>query len=222
MYNHRVSMIRRNLDGIPQHALLPGFSIRWYQAGDRETWVRIQALAERHVATTAQVYDKEFGRNEHELARRQAFLFDADGREIGTATAWFNENYHSQRFGRVHWVAIVPEDQGKGLAKPLLTMVCNRLIEIGHERVYLVTGTARLPAINRYLSYGFEPEILTDEDRRVWNEVFLQLRVCFEIAWWRERPACGLSDRPRNRKRDARATMARRVLRHALKQLRKK
>ncbi|MSR65559.1 MAG: cobalamin biosynthesis protein CbiM [Verrucomicrobiae bacterium] len=41
-------------------------------------------------------------------------------------------------------------------------------------------------------------------------------RECFEIAWWRERPACGRSVCPRNRKRDARATMARRVLRHTL------
>ena len=44
-----------------------------------------------------------------------------------------------------------------------------------------------------------------------------RLRECLESAWWRERPACGLSDRPRNRKRDARATMARRVLRHTLR-----
>ena len=76
---------------------------------------------------------------------------------------------------RVHWVAIVPDHQGKGLAKPLLTAICNRLVEIGHDRAYLTTNTVRLPAINLYLAYGFEPEIDTDEDRRVWDGVLKEL-----------------------------------------------
>ena len=169
-------MIRNSLRGLPQHALPQGYSFRWYRNGDRDVWVRIHELAERYTPTTAEVYDAQFGKNEIELARRQAFLLDPTGHEIGTATAWFQDDYHGQRFGRVHWVAIVPGHQGKGLAKPLLTTICNRLLELGHDRAYLTTGTARLPAIHLYLTYGFEPEIQTDEDCRVWDETFQQLK----------------------------------------------
>ncbi len=174
--NQAVTMIRHHLDGIPQHALPPGYSFRWYQDGDREAWVRVQERSERYVSISPQLYDTEFGHNERELSRRQAFLLDAQRREIGTATAWFNDNYHGRPFGRVHWVAIVPEHQGRGLAKPLLTTVCNRLIELGHDCAYLCTHTVRRAAISLYLSYGFEPEIGNDEERKAWDHVLEILR----------------------------------------------
>ncbi len=143
-------MTRRNLDGIPQYPLPPGYAVRWWRAGDRETWVRIHAAAEKLVPATAAVSDEQFGGNEMELARRQAFLLDSTGREIGTATAWFDGEV-----GRVHWVAIVPEFQGRGLSKPLMTIVCNRLAELGHTQAYLTTDSRREAAVALYRSFGF-------------------------------------------------------------------
>ena len=63
----------------------------------------------------------------------------------GTTTAWYNEDYRGLPFGRVHWVAIVPEMQGRGLAKPIMSAVCHRLRELGHGRAYLTTTTVRIP-----------------------------------------------------------------------------
>ncbi len=143
-------MIRPHLDGIPQHPLPAGFSFRWWREGDRETWVRIHTLAEKLVPATAAVYDQQFGGNERELARRQAFLLEATGCEIGTGTAWFDGEV-----GRVHWIAIVPEFQGRGLSKPLLTVVCTRLAELGHRRAYLTTDSRRAAALALYQSFGF-------------------------------------------------------------------
>jgi GNAT superfamily N-acetyltransferase len=76
-----------------------------------------------------------------------------------------------REYGRVHWVAIVPEWQRHGLAKPLLTVVCQRLQELGHERAYLTTAPERIPAINLYLSFGFVPEVRSDEALRAWKEI---------------------------------------------------
>lgn len=168
-------MIRRDLRGIPQQAVPDGFSIRWHRPGDREAWVRIQALAERLIPISAELYDKQFGRDDEALSTRQAFLVDERGIEIGTASAWFDDDYHGERFGRVHWVAIVPQHQGKGLAKPLLAAVCNRLLELGHDRAYLVTSTARLPAIRLYLKFGFEPDIRSKQDRELWQSTLNEL-----------------------------------------------
>jgi GNAT superfamily N-acetyltransferase len=56
----------------------------------------------------------------------------------------------------VHWVAIVPECQGIGLGKALMTLLCQRLRELGHDQAYLFTSSERVSAIRLYLRFGFE------------------------------------------------------------------
>jgi ribosomal protein S18 acetylase RimI-like enzyme len=73
-------------------------------------------------------------------------------------------------------VAIIPERQGRGLAKALLSATCMRLRELGHTRLYLTTETPRLPAIALYLKFGFRPEIRNEADRRAWENVAEHLR----------------------------------------------
>ena len=62
-------------------------------------------------------------------------------------------------------------DAGRGLAKPLMTSICRRLRELGHEHVYLSTSTARRAAIGLYLKFGFAPVIRSEEDGAAWREV---------------------------------------------------
>jgi GNAT superfamily N-acetyltransferase len=71
----------------------------------------------------------------------------------------------------VHWVAIVPEQQGRGLGKVLMTIVCHRLRELGHRRTYLTTSTARIPAINLYRHFDFVPLIRAPDDAAIWREL---------------------------------------------------
>jgi GNAT superfamily N-acetyltransferase len=105
------------------------------------------------------------------LPERQLFLLDCEGVAVGTATAWFNNDYRGEKCGRIHWVAIVPEHQGRGLSKPLLSAACRRLEELGHHKAYLVTSSVRIPAISLYLRFGFAPDVRSDEDKKVWNEI---------------------------------------------------
>jgi len=106
-----------------------------------------------------------------DLRQRQCYLLAPTGAVIGTGTAWFNNNFEGARWGRVHWLAIMPAFQGRGLAKPLMTSICRRLRELGHEHVYLSTSTALHAAIGLYLKFGFEPLIQSPEDVVVWREV---------------------------------------------------
>ena len=106
-----------------------------------------------------------------DLRQRQCYLLAPTGEVVGTGTAWFNNNFEGARWGRVHWLAILPEFQGRGLAKPLMTSICRRLGELGHEQVYLSTSTARPVAIGLYLKFGFEPLIQSPEDAVVWREI---------------------------------------------------
>ncbi len=165
-----VRMTRENLDDIPDCALPADYSIRWHQPGDEVVWLRIQSLADQYNRVTPGLFEEEFGIDVKVLSERQCFLCDGDDNEIGTASAWF-DNRDGQSFGRVHWVAIVPEHQGKGLAKPLLAAVCKRLRSLGHGKTLLTTQTCRIPAINLYAKFGFTPVIDSEKNRRIWKEL---------------------------------------------------
>jgi GNAT superfamily N-acetyltransferase len=169
--NVSVHMIRDSLDDIPNYPLPPGYSTRWHQPGDERLWVDVQSRAEEYLEITHELFVEQFGSNPWPLAERQCFLCDARREAIGTATAWFDDDYCGQPYGQLHWVAIVPEAQGRGLAKPLLSLVLNRMAELGHTRCYLGTSTARIPAVNLYCKFGFVPHVRNADDLAVWREM---------------------------------------------------
>jgi GNAT superfamily N-acetyltransferase len=178
--NLDIHMIREHLDEIPDCALPAGYSTRWYQPGDEKSWYRIHLLADAYTNVTPDLYEKEFGSDTQMLAERQCFLVDRKGVLIGTATAWLDD--HSvQSPGRIHWVAIVPAEQGKGLAKPLLTAVCNRLKDLGHSKAYLTTQTIRIAAINLYLKFGFVPAVNSERDKQIWRRLQMHLKYAVQV-----------------------------------------
>ncbi|MHC4116313.1 MAG: GNAT family N-acetyltransferase [Planctomycetota bacterium] len=165
-----VKMTREDLEDIPDCVLPAGYATRWYRPGDEVLWLKIQSLADQYNRVTPGLFEKEFGTDVQALSERQCFLCDSEGNAIGTASAWF-DNQDGQSFGRVHWLAITPRHQGKGLAKPLLAAVCNRLKSLGHSKTFLTTQTCRVPAINLYAKFGFMPVIDSDESRKIWREL---------------------------------------------------
>ncbi|TFH14420.1 MAG: GNAT family N-acetyltransferase [Lentisphaerales bacterium] len=169
--NISVSLAHEHLADTPEYSTPDGYAIRAYCPGDEHLWLEIESAAERYITITAELFLNEFGDDPRVLAERQLFLIDPQGKAIGTATAWFDDDYHGQRYGRIHWVAIHPSYQGRGLSKPLLSAACSRLRALGHDRAYLVTATGRISAINLYLHFGFTPEIRGAEDASVWAEM---------------------------------------------------
>ncbi|MBW7937662.1 MAG: GNAT family N-acetyltransferase [Candidatus Omnitrophica bacterium] len=154
--NVELLMIRPHLAEIPQHQLPPGYLLRTFNDPDIRQWVRIHELADRFNSVTLDTFYNEFGADMGSLKERSFYLDAPDGATIGTATAWYNPSFEGADYGRVHWVAIVPEAQGKGLSRPLLTAVMNCL-QANHQRAYLATSSARLAAIRLYLEFGFSP-----------------------------------------------------------------
>jgi len=179
--NVEVGMVRADLEGIPHHALPPGYSVRWYRPGDEELWVGLQSAADKLNPITPELFQRAFGSDAKVLAERQCFLCAPNGTAIGTATAWFDDMHNRPAYGRLHWVAIAPETQGRGLCKPLLTVVLNRMRELGHERAYLTTSTARIRAINLYLKFGFVPEVRNANDYAAWRGLREYLKEPFVL-----------------------------------------
>jgi len=184
-------MSRANLDNVPEFELPAGFTLRWYQPGDEAHWLRIHVAADRYSDITPELFRKQFGVTQdrglqaasagegrsgmnfalHDLGERQCYLLAPAGEVVGTGTAWFNDDFQGCRWGRIHWMAIIPEFQGRGLAKPLMTSICRRMRELGHDRACLSTSTARHAAIGLYLKYGFEPLIRSAADEALWREI---------------------------------------------------
>jgi GNAT superfamily N-acetyltransferase len=175
-------MIRDNLDNLPQFTTPPGYAIRWYERGDEKAWRDIQAASDRYNTITQDLYRTEFGYNDEQLHGRQCYVVDDKGIAVGTATAWYDDSYKELSYGRIHWVAILPTKQGLGLAKPLMTTVCERPKSLGHRRAYLTTSTARIPAINLYLKFGFAPDVISQKDVEIWQGIQNQLKYSLRLT----------------------------------------
>src|SRR5574339_1123547 len=89
----RILMARDDLRNIPVHRLPVNYSVRWYRPGDEEHWLRIQSLADEDHEINLALFRKYFGSDEKTLSQRQCFMFAPDGKPIGTATAWFDDNF---------------------------------------------------------------------------------------------------------------------------------
>jgi len=164
-----VRMVRPDLRSLPRFDLPEGFALRRYVQGDEKAWLDIHRRSDWLSRHDDESFRRQFGRDEAMLADRQYYLVCPDGEPIGTATAWFDNDYAGLSWGRLHWVAIVPEFQGRGLAKPLVAAACERMATLGHERALLDTNTERVAAIGLYLRFGFVPDIRHEQDVTAWR-----------------------------------------------------
>ena len=169
-----LAMVREHLENLPEAPLPREYSLRWYQSGDETHWLEIHLQADRLNRLTPQLFREQFGFDEAQLAQRQCYLAGPGGRPVGTGTAWFKEDFEGGAWGRVHWMALLPEHHGRGLGKTLLGVVCRRLRELGHRRAYLTTSSLRVPAIRLYRRFGFEPLIRSPQEEAAWSRLASQ------------------------------------------------
>jgi ribosomal protein S18 acetylase RimI-like enzyme len=169
--NLDIAMIHHNLALVPHVDLPAGYSIRNYHARDLPIWLAVQHASDPYYVATAEVFHESMPGADSYLAERVLFVLDAQGREVGSAVAWSDAELHGREIGHVHWVAIVSEAQGKGLAKPMMSAVCARMQQLGFAEAYLETNTRRLPAVNLYLRLGFVPYIRNEAEHAGWQTI---------------------------------------------------
>jgi ribosomal protein S18 acetylase RimI-like enzyme len=167
MQEYKLIMVRDHMEHIPQHALPEGYVIRPILPGEEEVWAEIQRRAGgMDRKALLQVWENEYAPYSDEL-NRVLMLTTAEGEVIGSVSAWFGEIGGAEA-GRIHWVAIVPEYQGRGLCKPMMTAAMN-LLKGKHAHAYLTTQTTSQRAIGVYLNFGFSPLTQTSEHREGWK-----------------------------------------------------
>jgi GNAT superfamily N-acetyltransferase len=151
----RVLMIRCPLSGFLPCSPPPGFKVRMYQTGDEGHWLKIHREAEESIKMSPSFFQQQFGADSHLLRLRQLYILSPEGTPVGTSTAWFGGHSRDDDWGRVHWVAIQPDFQRRGLASALISATCARLEALGHSKAYLVTWSDRPWAIRLYERFGF-------------------------------------------------------------------
>jgi GNAT superfamily N-acetyltransferase len=162
-----IVMVRDTLSDVPAWDLAEGFSFRCYRGGDMDKWLDIERQADPHNILDPGKFESTFSSRLDLLDRRMLFICDEHGRDVATSTAW----YEDQQTGLVHWVAVIPALQGRGLAKPLLSHTLNRLAALGHKNAMLRTQIFRLPAINLYIKAGFRPRVSSQQHEQCWRHV---------------------------------------------------
>lgn len=151
---------RDRLDDLPNYPLPEGYRFVMYRPGDRDSWIAIEQSA-KELHSTAQgleVWARYFGWNESELPERMVFIENEAGEKVATATAYFDIYGRDQSgAGWLHWVAVRREDQGRGLARPLIAYTLRLLRSLGSARAKIPTQTTTWVACRLYLDFGFVP-----------------------------------------------------------------
>lgn len=93
---------------------------------------------------------------------RDTYFIEKDGEKIATYTVV--PDMWSTGMGYIHMVAVKTRFRGMGLGSFIADDSISRLMDMGKDRIFLLTGDARLPAVMTYLKAGFLPVNYIDED----------------------------------------------------------
>lgn len=143
------------------NTLLPeGYHFVFFQKGDELEWAKIEMSAGEvlTIEEGLQAFNKSFGKHYDEMCKRCLFIVNKNNEKIATSTAYFTND----TTGKVHWVAIKKEEQGKYLSKPLVNKTLSLMKELGYQDTLLHTQTHTWLAVKIYLDLGFVPYQLNE------------------------------------------------------------
>ena len=165
-----VVMTRENAENFPAYSLPEGYHFAIFAPEDEENWVQLQTVV-THVENEQQgrqIFRREFLQAEEgipcekcpgyaETVRRTVLVKDSAGNLVGAATLWMGDTF-GETWQRVHWVAVHPDHQGKGIAKCMIARVPELYKKLGCDTpIYLTTQTKTYRAVRLYAQMGFVP-----------------------------------------------------------------
>lgn len=165
-----VSMVREHLRDIPSAPFPAGFGMRPFRRGEQGLWLDIERDAERELRVADDLFALEFGGDPAAAERRCFFVVNERGVAVGTVSAWHSPAFRDGRYGRIHWLAVRPACQGRGLGRAALGHALRALAE-WHDKAWLLTSGDRKSAVKMYLDFGFVPDLNDERARAVWRLV---------------------------------------------------
>ena len=128
------------------------FSFRSCRHNEINTWTRI-VTEEAHISYAINFYENVYAKNADEFFKRCIFVCDAHDTPVGSSFIW-------RAYGKINtvgWTRVLPEYEGKGLGRALLSEV----LRTADFPVYLHTQPSSICAIKLYSDLGFA--LITNE-----------------------------------------------------------
>lgn len=150
-------MVRPPQQPVPAVTLPEGFRFVFYQEGDEAAWGRIETavLEFSEVSEALQYFKKTFAPFPEVLSQRMLFVENEAGEKVATCTAWWQET-SEQALPLLHWLAVEPAFQRRGLAAALVAKVTELLSMLEpNKTIYLHTQTWSHSAIRLYEKFGY-------------------------------------------------------------------
>lgn len=167
-----ITMVRPDMGDLPCAEFPEGFSIRPMRLDEVGLWTDIHRDAEPYFPIEDDLFYQEYGDDLQATQQRCFIIANAKGVAVGTISAWYNRDFKGKDYGRVHWVAVRPAYQRRGLARAGLAHALHQLAQ-WHDRCYLRTSIPRVGAIRLYLDAGFRPDLEPVEAIDKWRQVDL-------------------------------------------------
>lgn len=158
-----VAMQRETLTAEPV-SFAPPYSLRGYVPGDVATWLALHEATGVYPPLDVAFYRRQFP---SPVDGRQFFVLYGD-EPVATGTAWHGEPSRTADWGRLHWIAVHPQHQRRGLGLMLCRHLLAVLRDVGCRGAYLTTGSENQAAIALYEELGFIPWIRTREEEAFW------------------------------------------------------
>lgn len=132
-----------------------GIKIRNYRDGDETHWANIEyAIGDFDSIDSSKQYFIEHYKT-NDIYERCFFAEDNNQNVIGTCIAWYDKKGNAT-VSSLHWLAVLPEYQNKGIGKVLLSSAMNYYKSKNLFPVYLHTQPWSYKAIRLYNSFGFQ------------------------------------------------------------------
>ena len=120
---------------------------------DKKAWESIQLLSDKNLNNNIpqDFFDTVFNQSFSFIQDRVFFAqCKFTNNLIGTCSAW-----ESNGVGRLHWLAVLPEYQRKGIGTTLIQECLNRFLKLQYKKVFLHTWSNKCDAIRLYKKFNF-------------------------------------------------------------------
>lgn len=156
---YEVLMLRKNSEFYRKYKLPVGYTIKPYESGMENHWAEVETSVGEFdkVIDAKNYFEKEFISKDKDLSKYCFFVENPNGKIVATASIWYGKHFDDRIKYRLHWVAVNPHYQGKGIAKALISYILKDDKLKGEKYIYLTTQSWSYKAINLYLKFGFKP-----------------------------------------------------------------
>lgn len=133
-----------------------GVRLRGWRPGDEAAWAALEhEIGDFGSPEEARAYFvRTYCGQPDAPGRRCLFAEDGEGRVLGTCTAW-RDPRGEEEIASLHWLAVSPGAQGRGLGKALCRAALEVFRDLGEFPVYIHTQPWSWKALLLYVREGF-------------------------------------------------------------------